>query len=218
MVELIIWCFCHKRFGFMTKDLLTQAYVERKVIAIFIANFLCFLCHVIEIVSLKLAQWLIIDFLMLSANHENNFFTFTPVPRRLHSSSLSSVKEWEMKSLLSIILVSLVGQSICQNAGFIVSIAQVQDNVPSFRCVGTAISFRHVLTTASCADVPRVVVQIRNLTIGGTIGGSVDTCKHKSIWTWRWPLTANSMLWLIINIRSSRSFASLSSFRLGARS
>lgn len=40
----------------MTKDLLTQAYVERKVIVIFIAKFLCFLCHVIEIVSLKLAQ------------------------------------------------------------------------------------------------------------------------------------------------------------------
>lgn len=86
-----------------------------------------------------------------------------------------------MKSYLTIFIFALVGQCLGQSARFIVNIAQLENNIPTFRCVGTAITFRHVLTTASCADIPQAVVQVRNVTIGNNIAESMESCEWKSV-------------------------------------
>lgn len=80
-----------------------------------------------------------------------------------------------MKVLLAIFLLAVVQQSFAQR--FILSVAQRQNDQTTFRCVATAFSARHVLTTASCANADNLVLQLRNFVVDGDLTEQTRDCE-----------------------------------------
>lgn len=89
-----------------------------------------------------------------------------------------------MKVLITVLLVAIAQQCFAQqDTRFIVNIVHRQNDVSSLRCVASAFTARHVLTTATCIDGPGIaehlVVQLRTFSVSAATGISeqVRDCK-----------------------------------------
>lgn len=84
-----------------------------------------------------------------------------------------------MKLFWSILIVAFVQQSFAQDPRFMLSVMQNATNVMSFRCIATAFTTRHALTTATCAEIPGISLQGRELNLEGEIVETTTICELK---------------------------------------
>lgn len=77
-----------------------------------------------------------------------------------------------MKVSIFILLVALAQQIFAQRS--IVNIVHRQNDVTTFRCVGSPFTVRHALTTGTCVDGPGIadhlLLQLRSVTVSDATG------------------------------------------------